>query len=87
MDCFVAAAPRNDARDEVAPYHRHASGAKQSIAPHRRINAWIASSLPLLAMTPAMKLRPITVIASAAKQSIARHRQIMHGLLRRCFSQ
>jgi hypothetical protein len=34
-----------------------------------------------------MKLRPITVIASAAKQSIARHRQIMHGLLRRCFSQ
>jgi hypothetical protein len=53
MDCFVAAAPRNDARDEVAPYHRHC---ERSEAIHRSASAdhaWIASSL-LLAMTAAM---------------------------------
>jgi hypothetical protein len=87
MDCFVAAAPRNDGRDVGALHHRHC---ERSEAIHRSASAdhaWIASSLPLLAMTPEMKLRPITVIASGAKQSIARHRWIMHGLLRRCFSQ
>src|SRR5690242_11723524 len=58
MDCFVAVAPRNDDEEGASLSFRAgsllapvviASGAKQSIS--RLAEAWIASSLSLLAMT------------------------------------
>src|SRR5690349_8588442 len=58
MDCFVAIAPRNDDEEAASlPFEAGsllapvviASGAKQSISP--LAEAWIASSLSLLAMT------------------------------------
>src|SRR5690348_2460886 len=87
MDCFVAIAPRNDDEEAASlPFEAGsllapvviASGAKQSISP--LAEAWIASSLSLLAMTMRKGRRfhlgqgrrpaPI-VIASGAKQSIS----------------